>query len=124
MNAMDETIAGAFLERAQLASPKGSLSQAKGQRSKINFHHESYTTRRMLHWICYKLNLQSRYFYSDVYETSVATSLFFIFQLALLRILWGNKLGTTSVKTRIKKSPCATYCNWWNNWDWLIFRIR
>ncbi len=47
MNAMDQTIAGAFLERAQFASPKGSLSQAKGQRSNINFHHESYTTRML-----------------------------------------------------------------------------
>lgn len=47
MNAMDKTIAGAFLERAQYASPKGSLSQAKGQRSNTNFHHESYTTRML-----------------------------------------------------------------------------
>lgn len=45
MNAMDNTIAGAVLERAHFASPKGSLSQAKGQRSNINFQHESYTTR-------------------------------------------------------------------------------
>jgi len=30
---MDQTIAGAVLERAHIASPKGSLSQAKGQRS-------------------------------------------------------------------------------------------
>ncbi len=54
MNAMDKTIAGAFLERAQYASPKGSLSQAKGQRSNTNFHHESYTTRMELNF--FKLN--------------------------------------------------------------------
>lgn len=37
MNAMDQTIAGAVLERAHIASPKGSLSQAKGQRSNTAF---------------------------------------------------------------------------------------
>ena len=37
MNAMDQTIAGAVLERAHIASPKGSLSQAKGQRRFFHF---------------------------------------------------------------------------------------
>lgn len=58
MNAMDNTIAGAILERAHFASPKGSLSQAKGQRSNISFQHESYTTR-MFSFFTY--NIRNRY---------------------------------------------------------------
>lgn len=58
MNAMDNTIAGAVLERAHFASPKGSLSQAKGQRSNINFQHESYTIR-MFFFFTY--NIRNRY---------------------------------------------------------------
>ncbi len=40
---MDQTIAGAVLERAQFASPKGSLSQAKGQRSNNSYFKRCHT---------------------------------------------------------------------------------
>jgi len=75
MNAMDQTIAGAVLERAQFASPKGSLSQAKGQRSNINFHHERYTNRMFtlsstsINGICY----------SDVFPRLVPQLVSFLF---------------------------------------------
>jgi len=45
---MDQTIAGAVLERAHIASPKGSLSQAKGQRSNNSFFKRCHTKIKMI----------------------------------------------------------------------------
>ncbi len=48
---MDQTIAGAVLERAHNASPKGSLSQAKGQRSNSSFYKRCHMNVKRFHEI-------------------------------------------------------------------------
>ncbi len=101
MNAMDQTIAGAFLERAQIASPKGSLSQAKGQRSNINFHHESYTIR-MLYLFLTNRTFEHGYCYSDVYETSVATSLFLFSSYRFYATYGGMNVEQRQLKRDLK----------------------